>query len=90
MGPRGIGFLLEDMGDFHEGKITPLRLMTNKDAYDLHGEVVHFPQALHLPSGDIYLCGVKLILDSDENRMEIEQYIKREGSARTGWKRFNK
>jgi hypothetical protein len=51
MGPRGIGFLLEDMGDFYEGKITPLRLITNKDTYDLHGEVVHFSQALHLPSG---------------------------------------
>ena len=81
MGPRGIGFMLEDTGDFYEGKITPLRLITSKDTYDLQGEVVHFSQALHLPSGGIYLCGVKLIFDNDENRAEIEEYIEREGLA---------
>jgi hypothetical protein len=81
MGPTGIGFLLKDTGDFYEGKITPLRLITNKNTYDLQGEVVHFSEALHLPSGGIYLCGVKLIFDSDENRAEIEKYIEREGLA---------
>ena len=81
MGPRGVGFLLKDTAGFYEGEITPLRLITDKDTYDLHGEVVHFSEALHLPSGGIYLCGVKLIFDNDENRTEIEEYIEREGLA---------
>ena len=78
MGPKGIGFLLKDTGDFYEGKITPLRLITDKETYNLRGEVVHFSQALHLPSGGIYLCGVQLIFNSDEHRKEIEEYIQRE------------
>jgi hypothetical protein len=79
MGPTGVGFLTNDTMDFYEGKITPLRLITRKNTYDLHGEIVHFSEALHLPSGDIYLCGVKLIFDNDQNRAEIEKYIEREG-----------
>jgi hypothetical protein len=78
MGPKGIGFLLQDTADFYEGKITHLRLITDKETYHLRGEVVHLSQALHLPSGGIYLCGVQLIFDSDEHRKEIEEYIKRE------------
>jgi len=81
MGPRGLGFLLQDTEGFYEGKVTPLRLITSKGTLDLYGEVVHFSQALYLPSGDIYLCGVKLIFDNDQNRTEIEKYIEREGLA---------
>jgi hypothetical protein len=79
MGPTGIGFLLKDTADFYEGKTTPLKLMADNNTYDLHGEIVHFSEALHLPSGGIYLCGVKLIFDNDKNRAEIEKYIEREG-----------
>jgi hypothetical protein len=79
MGPTGVGFLLQDTVDFYEGKITLLRLITNNNTYDLHGEVLHFSEALHLPSGAIYLCGVKLIFEDDEKRAEIEEYIEREG-----------
>jgi hypothetical protein len=79
MGPTGIGFLLKDTEDFYEGKITPLRLIANNNTYKLHGEVVHFSEALHLPSGGIYLCGVKLIFDNYKNRAEIEEYMEREG-----------
>ena len=75
MGPTGIGFLLKDTADFYEGKITPMKLMTSNNTCDLHGEVVHFSEALHLPSGGIYLCGVKLIFDNDEHRAEVEKYI---------------
>jgi hypothetical protein len=78
MGPTGIGFLLQDTGDFYEGKITSLTLITGKETYDLRGEVVHFSQALHLPSGGIYLCGVQLIFNSDEHRKQIEEYMQRE------------
>lgn len=81
MGHRGIGFLLKDTEGFYEGRITPMRLITSEGTYDLHGEVVHFSQALHLPSGGIYLCGVKLIFDNDEDRTGIEEYIEREGLA---------